>query len=99
MWRVSVGMYTLLAAGFIQTKPVWRIHHHRQRAHSFCIIIKLAVLAKGDSNGTGTNTNAKPGSVVSAIKEQLSGIQFDNAALASYARRLGSLLFYVVHRK
>ncbi len=54
------------------------------------------VNAFGGSNGTGTNTNAKPGSVVSAIKEQLSGIQFDNAALASYARRLGSLLFYVV---
>lgn len=50
----------------------------------------------GNDNGTGTGTKTKPASKVSAIKEQLSGIQFDNAALASYARRLGSLLFYVV---
>ncbi len=48
-----------------------------------------------NGNGSGATTAAKPVSKASAIKEQLSGVQFNNAALASYARRLGSLLFYV----
>lgn len=49
-----------------------------------------------NGNGSGATTATKPVSKASAIKEQLSGVQFNNAALASYARRLGSLLFYVV---
>lgn len=51
-----------------------------------------------DGTGTGAGAGEKrtAANVASAIRSRTSNIQFDNSALASFTRRLGSLLFYVV---